>query len=136
MDDTFIRIKAIIRQEDKYLILEHWMDDRIVDPFVWEFVDCDLEHGESPVQAALRGIYDAIGVDGRVIRPLYTWSQMIGDLQCVGIAFLCELKEDGPSLMLSDEYSGFEWVTGDELSAYIQNQNMLEDILHSDISVP
>ncbi len=128
MHDLFIRVKGIIRQNDKYLVLKRWVDDRIVEPYVWEFVDCELEKGESPEQAVLRGIHEAVGVDGEIIRPLYTWSQMIGDIQCVGITYLCKFSLDEGSLMLSEEYSGFEWITEEELPVYIDNPNVLRDI--------
>lgn len=128
MTDIFIRIKAIVKQDDKFLVLEHWMDDCIVEPYVWEFVDFDLEKGESPVQATHRGVYDAIGMDVEQLRPLYTWSQMIGEMQCIGIAYLCELTGDGSSLVLSDEYSNHKWIEKEELATYIQNKNMLRDL--------
>lgn len=128
MHDLFIRVKGIIKQEDKFLVLKRWVDDRIVEPFVWEFVDCELEKGESPEQAVLRGIHEAVGVDGEIVRPLYTWSQMIGDIQCVGITYQCRLSLDEGSLMLSEDYSGFEWITEEELPVYIDNPNVLKDI--------
>jgi len=128
MHDLFIRVKGIIKQGDKYLVLKRWIDDRIIDPFVWEFVDCELEKGETPDQAVLRGVHEAVGVDAEIVRPLYTWSQMIGDIQCVGIAYLCRFAVDEGSLMLSEEYSGFEWITEEELSIYIDNPNVLNDI--------
>lgn len=128
MHDLFIRVKGIIKQGDKFLVLKRWVDDRIVEPYVWEFVDCELEKGESPEQAVLRGVHEAVGVDGEIVRPLYTWSQMIGDIQCVGITYLCRLSLDEGSLMLSEDYSGFEWITEEELPVYIDNPNVLKDI--------
>lgn len=128
MHDLFIRVKGIIKQDERYLVLKRWVDDRIVEPFVWEFVDCELDKGESPEQAVLRGIHEAVGVDGEIVRPLYTWSQMIGEVQCVGITYLCMLSVDEGSLMLSEDYSGFEWITEAELPVYIDNPNVLKDI--------
>lgn len=128
MHDLFVRVKGIIKQDDKYLVLKHWIDDRIVDPFVWEFVDCEMEKGESPDHAVLRGIHEAVGVHGDIVRVLYTWSQMIGDIQCVGIAYLCELSVEEGSFVLGEEYSGFEWITEEGLPVYIDNPNILKDI--------
>lgn len=128
MHDLFIRVKGIIKQDDKYLVLKRWVDDRIVEPFVWEFIDCEIEKGEGPDQAVLRAVHEAVGVDGEIVRPLYTWSQMIGDIQCVGITYLCQLSVDDGSLMLSEEYRGFEWITEEELPVYIDNPNVLKDI--------
>ena len=128
MHDIFIRVKGIIKQDDKYLVLKRWMDDRIVEPFVWEFIDSEIEKGEGPDHAVLRAVHEAVGVDGEIVRPLYTWSQMIGDTHCVGIAYLCKLSMDEGSLVLSEEYSGFEWITEEELPVYIDNSNVLKDI--------
>jgi len=128
MHDLFIRVKGVIKQDDKYLVLKRWVDDRIVEPFVWEFIDCEIEKGESPEHAVLRAVHEAVGVDGEIVRPLYTWSQMIGDIQCVGITYLCRLSVDEGSLMLGEEYSGFEWITEEELPVYIDNPNVLKDI--------
>ena len=128
MHDLFIRVKGIIKQDDKYLVLQRFVDDRIVDPFVWEFIDGVLDKGESPEQAVLRGIHEAVGVDGEIVRPLYTWSQMIGEVQCVGVTYLCKLSVDEGSLMLSEEYNGFEWITEEELPIYIDNPNVLNDM--------
>lgn len=128
MKDIFIRIKAIVKQEDKYLVLEHWMDDCIVEPFMWEFIDFDLEKGESPVQAAHRGVYDATGLDVRVESTMYTWSQMIGEMQCVGIAFLCEPNTEDVTVTLSDEYSSYQWIGREEIPDFIQNPNLLKDL--------
>lgn len=129
MKDIFIRIKAIVKHEDKYLMLEHWMDDCIVEPYVWDFIDFDLEKRESPVQAAQRGVYEATGLDVSVVDTLYTWSQMIGDLQCIGIAFLCEPSSENVTLILSDEYSRYQWIKKDEFANYINNKYMLNDLM-------
>lgn len=131
MHDLFIRIKGIVRHDGKYLVLKHWIDDRIVDPYVWEFMDCELEKGESPEQAALRALHELAGMDGEIDRPLYTWSQMIGEMQCVGITYLLKSASADPSITLSEEYCGYEWITREQLADYIENQNVLKDILRT-----
>jgi ADP-ribose pyrophosphatase YjhB (NUDIX family) len=130
MQDLFIRVKGVIKQNDQYLVLKQWQDDRIVDPYVWGFVDCEVERAESPDHAVLRAVHEATGVEAEIVRPLYTWSQMIGDIQCVGIAYLCRLtKED--AVVLSDHYCEYEWITESELPGYIDNKNVLKDILRA-----
>ena len=34
-----IKLKGIVKKEDKFLILQKWYDDRITEPYQWEFVD-------------------------------------------------------------------------------------------------
>ena len=44
MGDVFVRVKGIIKRDDKYLLVKRWVDDRIPEPFVWEFVYTELNH--------------------------------------------------------------------------------------------
>ena len=47
MKSTYVRVKGIIKKGDTYLLLKRWVDDRIPDPFVWEFIDAEVPHGEA-----------------------------------------------------------------------------------------
>ena len=38
MGNIYLRVKGIIKKDDKYLLVKRWVDDRIPDPFLWEFV--------------------------------------------------------------------------------------------------
>lgn len=94
MEKIYLRVKGIIKQEDKYLLVKRWVDDRIPDPFLWEFVDAEVNYGEAPDEAMLRAIGEILSVEGKIERIVYTWSNMIGDSQCVGIAYICSIKDD------------------------------------------
>ncbi|MCR4690214.1 MAG: NUDIX domain-containing protein [Lachnospiraceae bacterium] len=128
MSSVFVHIKAIVEQNGQYLILKHWVDDRIVDPYSWEFLDTELERGESPEQAALRVVMDNTGVSAKIADTLYTWTNMLGDHQIVGIAFLVHLDEEDPELSIGEDYCGYKWITPDQFSAYIDNRNVLQDL--------
>ena len=54
MKDTYVRVKGIVKRGDTYLLLKRWVDDRIPDPFVWEFIDAEVPHGEAPGFRELR----------------------------------------------------------------------------------
>lgn len=43
-----ILVKGIVQKDDKFLAVEKWYDDNIIDPYQWEFVDGETEFGESP----------------------------------------------------------------------------------------
>ena len=131
MNNVFVHIKSILRHNDRFLVLRHWVDDRIMDPYSWEFIDTDLNPGESPQAAAHRTISENTGLEGKVVRPLYTWTNMLGDRQCVGIAFLAELEGEVPELKISDEYCGHEWIKLDQLEEYIDNRHVVNDLLHA-----
>ena len=128
MKNVYIKVKGIIKKDDRYLVLKRWVDDRIPDPFVWEFIDGQLEHGEAPDEGVLRQIREQIGVEGTIEKIEYTWSQMLGDTQCVGIAYLCSVEAEDDSFEVSEEYGGFEWIKREEFPYYIENRYVLKDL--------
>lgn len=128
MENVYIKVKGIIKKDDRYLVLKRWVDDRIPDPFIWEFIDGQLEHGESPDEGVLRQIREQIGVEGTIEKIEYTWSQMLGDTQCVGIAYLCSVEAEDDSFEMSEEYGGFEWIKREEFPYYIENRYVLKDL--------
>lgn len=128
MHDMFLRVKGIVKKDDKYLVLKRWMDDRIPDPFVWEFIDGVVNKGEGPDDAMLRLVNETIGVDGKIERILYTWSQMLGDTQCVGIAYLLSIEEDESHFILPEELGEWEWITRDRFDYYIENRYVLKNL--------
>ena len=105
------------------------MDDRIPDPFVWEFIDAEVKHGEAPDDTMRRAIRELLSVEGTIDRIVYTWSNMLGDTHCVGIAYLCSIKEeDEDNIVLPEDYGEWIWVSRDEFSYYIENQYVLKDL--------
>lgn len=128
MNDLFLRVKGIVKRDDKYLVIKRWMDDRIPDPFVWEFFDGEVEHGEAPDLAVLRAIRDTISVEGTIEKIAYTWSQMIGDTQCVGLAYVCSVEADESAFVLHEEFGGWEWITRGQFEEYIENRYVLKDL--------
>jgi len=128
MENLFLRVKGIVKKKDKYLVIKRWMDDRIPDPFVWEFVDGEVNFGEGPDEAVLRLIQELLGVEGRIERPLYTWSQMMGDTQCVGVAYICAVDSDDSNFVLPEEFGEWEWITRDQFDHYIENTYVRKDL--------
>lgn len=129
MENTFLRIKGIIKKNDKYLLVKRWVDDRIPDPFVWEFIDAEVMHGESPDDTVRRAIEEQLSVEGTIDKIEYIWSSMLGDTHCVGIAYLCSItEEDEENIVLSEEYGEWRWVPREEFADYIENQYVLKDL--------
>ena len=128
MNDMFLRVKGIVKKGDKYLVIKRWVDDRIPDPFIWEFFDGEVAHGEAPDMAMLRIIRDVIGVEGNIDKIVYTWSQMLGDTQCVGIAYLCSVDADEDSFVLPEEFGEWAWITREQFEYYIENSYVLKDL--------
>lgn len=129
MESTFLRVKGIIKKGDKYLLIKRWVDDRIPYPFVWEFIDAEVSHGEAPDDTVRRAIRELLSVDGTIDKIEYTWSSMLGDTHCVGIAYLCSIKEaDEANIVLPEDYGEWTWVLRDDFSKYIDNQYVLQDL--------
>lgn len=129
MESTFLRVKGIIKKDDRYLLLKRWVDDRIPDPFVWEFIDAEVNHGEAPDDTVLRAISEQLSVEGKIEKIEYTWSSMLGDTHCVGIAYICSItKADEANIVLSEEFGEWIWVTREEIPNYIENQYVLKDL--------
>ena len=131
MDKYSIKVKGIVKVENQYLLLEHWYDDRIEDPYQWEFIDGKIEFGEAPDQAVIRVIKEATGLDTIIDKILYTWSYMLGDECNIGISYLCLAVNS--EVQLSEEYTSSMWVTRDEFNSYIRNSKILEDIERTEL---
>ena len=123
-----ILVKGIVKRDDKYLIIEKWYDDNIMDPYQWEFLDGEAEFGESPDVAVIRMIREQTGLTAEVDRILYTWTFMVGSVCSLGLTYLCYTDMEEDDVQLSEDLHDCRWVSADEFGEFISNQRMLEDI--------
>lgn len=128
MEHLYLRVKGIIKKDDKYLVIKRWIDDRIPDPFTWEFIDGEVQFGEAPDEAMLRLMQEILGVEGGIDRVLYTWSNMLGDTQCVGITYLCHTDMAEDTFILPEDFNEWAWIDRAEFSSYIENPYVLKDL--------
>lgn len=129
MENVYLVVKGIVKKGDKYLLLQKAVDDHIPAPFIWDFVNEEVNYGEAPDDAVLRAIREELAVEGKIERIVYTWSNMIGDSQCVGIAYLCSLsEEEAENIVLPEEYTSCEWVERAAFPDYIENKLVLDDL--------
>lgn len=126
MDKYKILVKGIVKYEGKYLIIEKWYDDRIINPYQWEFIDGKVNFGESPDKAVIRTINEQTGLLAEIDRILYTWSFMVGEVCNIGIAYSCLTEAD--SIILSEELNDFRWIPKEQISQFIENKAVLADI--------
>ena len=97
--------------------------------YIWEFIDTEVNHGEAPDEAVLRAIQELLSIDGKIEKIEYTWSNMLGETHCVGIAYICSIQEDEEKhIILPEEYGEYEWVKREEFEDYIENQFVLQDL--------
>lgn len=125
MEQYRITVKGILRCGDKFLIVKKWYDDRIVNPYQWEFIDGKVLFGEQPDMAVMRHVTESTGAYANIDRILYTWTYMLGDVCNLGIAYLCDTKE--LDITISEDLHDYKWVTIKEIGKYIENKRMLDD---------
>ena len=126
MDRYAIMVKGIVRYEGRYLLVQRWYDDRIDEPYQWEFVDGSIEFGEEPDKAVVRLIEEQTGLETMIDRIVYTWSYMVGDVHHIGISYECMALND--EVILSEELYDYRFVSSSEFANYITNPKLLADI--------
>lgn len=126
MADTKIVVKGIVKNQDKYLLIKKWYDDRISEPYQWEFIDGYIDMGESPDDAIVDLVNEKASLSIESKKILYTWSYQVGDTSYIGLAYLCETEDD--MVIISEDLSGYHWVESDQFHEYIQNKMVLNDI--------
>lgn len=129
MNKLRILVKGIVKDKDKYLIVEKWYDDNFIDPCKWEFVDGELALGESAEAAVQRVLFEKTGMTCDVDRILYTWSFERGDSWNIGISFLCNTSN--PEVVLAEDLNDYKWITLEEFQSYISNKAVLGDAIAS-----
>lgn len=125
MDKYRIIVKGIVKCENRYLVVKKWYDDRVSEPYQWQFIDGEVEFGEALEKAVLRNIFEQTGIAAVVDRVLYTWTFMTGDIYNIGISFLCLTSEE--HVFLSEELVDYHWIEKNEFDQYIEAK-VLEDI--------
>lgn len=121
-----ILVKGIVRHKDNYLVVERWYDDRIFEPYQWEFVDGEMEFGETPEKAVERVVEQMTGIPVQVDKPLYTWGFTAGEICTAGVAFVCDAQTD--EVVLCEELHDSRWIPRDELADVVTNKAVLSDI--------
>jgi ADP-ribose pyrophosphatase YjhB (NUDIX family) len=131
MEKYKILLKGIVQYEDKYLLVKRWYDDRILDPYQWEFIDDKLEFGELPEKGVVRLILENTGLNVQISRILYTWTFMVGDVCNIGISYLCIAGSN--EVTLSEDLHDYKWVMKDQFKNYIENEAIIEDIERAEL---
>lgn len=126
-----IFVKCVVNYGSEYLLLKKWYDDRIDDPYQWEFPGGEVEFGESPEHAAERVVTETTGLTAEAAKPLYTWQYTLGDTSNIGICYL--LYAHDMDTVISEEYTECAWIDRFAFAEYIQNQNLLNDIERADL---
>lgn len=127
-----ILIKGIVRHNGKFLSVERWYDDRIFEPYQWEFLDGEMEFGETPDKALQRIVAEKTGLSVVPNKVLYTWGFTAGEICTTGIAFLCDASSD--VVVLSEDLHDYRWMTREEIPQVITNPAVIQDVENAGLS--
>ncbi len=128
MGNYRILVKGVVKRDNKYLIVQKWFDDNIIEPYQWEFVDGEADFGESPDAAVVRVVKEKTGIDATVDCVLYTWTLMIGSVCNLGLAYLCITDQNEDDVILSEDLNDAKWIESVDFEEYIHNRHMLDDL--------
>lgn len=131
MDKYKIVVKGVVNYGSEYLLLQKWYDDRIDEPFQWEFPEGIVEFGEAPEHAAERIVAESAGITAEAAKPLYTWQYTMGGVSTIGICYL--LYAHTEETVISEDYSGCAWVNRFDFGDYIKNPKIMADIERADL---
>ena len=126
MGNYRILVKGIVRNADRFLLVKKWYDDRIFEPFQWEFVDGVAEFAELPDHAVQRVVQEKTRLSTEINSIEYTWGFNGGEYYSLGIAYT--LLATSQEVFLSEDLSDYIWVTKDEIKNYVTNKRVLDDI--------
>lgn len=106
--------KAIIRKDDKYLIL---LRSPKSNPFPehWDFPGGKLESGESPSDGIIREAKEETRLDIIPDRVVFEYEMTINNRPVK--FFVYSIKSFSGQVALSYEHSAFKWATKDEILA-------------------
>ena len=121
-----VKLKAVLRCGDEFLIVNKWYNDNIENHYQWEFLDMDLMPEESAEEQCLNYIQECTGIHAEITSIPYTWSYKLGDNNCLGIVFLCDTTDQ--MVFMGEDIVDYKWVTAKNLSKYITKKMVLEDL--------
>ncbi|MCD4740796.1 NUDIX domain-containing protein [archaeon] len=103
--------KAVIRENNKYLILKRAPDAHVY-PGYWDFPGGRLDQGEEPKKGLEREVFEETSLKIKVKNPLFVFYEMLKK-PTVFIVHDCERLSG--ELTLSEEHTEYKWATQEEI---------------------
>lgn len=115
MDKKFgVAVKAIIRKDDKYLVLFK-SENEEVNPNEADIPGGRIEFGEEVEVGLKREIKEELGIEILIKNPSRVWGFVKENLHLIGITFLAEYI--GGEIKLSNEHTCYRWISKDEAAS-------------------
>jgi len=129
-------VKAVIKREDKFLVIKQELPDKIV----WDLPGGKVEYGESPYDTLKREVMEEVCVPIDIIKPIgMFWFFIQDNIQVICTTFLCTLTDDSKIDITKnpadENISEFRWVTKEEFltDEYPVGDNSLKDLVRRDV---
>lgn len=121
---------GFIFKNGKFLIVKRAENDTFY-PNYWEIPGGKVEYGEEPDNGALRELEEEVGLKVKLISPIsvINYGDLVKDIQYIQINYLCKIEGE-QEVKLSEEHSGYKWVTFSELENYNMHPDMKKAILN------
>lgn len=126
--NTKIVLTGILKSNDEFLVVKRSENDDLY-PGAWEFPGGHLENGETLKEGLKRELFEEIGFNSE-FEPIITHyydeiknknNELIHDLE---IDFIINVNKSDVNVVLSKEYSDYNWVKKDSelLDDYIKDK--------------
>ena len=97
---------------------------------IWEYITGRMDQFEEPEDALRREIKEEAGVTVKVIKPISIFHIFRGERtaenELVGIMYWC--TTDSNRVLISEEHTDYQWVSGQEALEIIKKPSMQRDI--------
>lgn len=127
-----VAMGAIIENHLGQILLVKRSDDKDYAPGIWEYPMGRMKQFEEPLEGLKREIFEEVGLQVEIIRPLRVFSWIRGkdkdpDKEVVGVVFWAKILEDD-TVTLSEEHSQYQWVNPEVALDLMDHPGIKEDL--------
>lgn len=114
---SYIAVKALIYQKDRFLILKTADSDPTNKLSGWETPGGRLEENEDILEGLKRELKEETGLNVEILFPFNTYSANVGlKNNIIGINYLARF-EDGKIKLNKNEHIAYNWFTREEIKS-------------------
>ncbi|MEN9341805.1 MAG: hypothetical protein RIQ54_61 [Candidatus Parcubacteria bacterium] len=125
---TYIALKALIHNEDKFLIVKKSLSDNKNNLVGWETPGGRLEENEDILSGLSREIKEETGLTVEILNPFHAFIAHIGKENCIiGISFIARYK-GGKVVIDEKEHNTYAWSTIEEIRNLTESTGLQKEL--------
>lgn len=125
---AYIALKAVIQDNDKFLILKKATSDYTNPLIGWETPGGRLEEGEDLIVGLSREIQEETGLTVEILHPFHAFIANSGQENCItGISFIAQYK-GGTVILDTKEHNTYAWKTIEEIRKLTESLGLQKEI--------